>query len=448
MGALTLGSRQADTVRQPELELLTAIGQQIGMAIENARLYRAAERSAEELTLLHQVSIFLTSTLDSAEIQDQITEQSAKLLGCQMACVLTWDEALQRTEIVSSYGLTESQGEIVRAQPGASDLLPDLATHHQSVAVGDVQADPRVPLAWREGLGVRALLCVPIWGTEEPLGTLFLMDRHTSRRWRSEELELIESFVNRAAVALVNANLHEQLEWAAALEERQRIAEDMHDGLAQTVSILGLQIDQATQHVAAGSSHEAVEELRHIREIVGRVSVDVRRSIASLHEPPQPRHSLQDLLSDLPDQLPPDDGPSVAFTNRVHEPLFLSREQRAQALPVVQEALLNARRHAQAQRIDLVLERRDHEVSITVQDDGRGFDPGRRRKKSQGHFGLSIMRARAARIGGKLQVDSAPGQGTHVILTWPLEEGHHAAPVGFVQQPSRPQIGVSQGMEQ
>jgi PAS domain S-box-containing protein len=443
VGALTLGSRQADAVRQSELELLTAIGQQIGMAIENARLYRAAERSAEELTLLHQVSIFLTSTLDPAEIYEQIAEQSAILLGCQMACILAWDKEHQRAKMVSGYGLTESQGEILRAQSDASGLLPDLTRQHQSVAIDEVRTDSRVPIAWQERLHIQALLCVPMWGTEEPLGTLFLMDRRASRRWRSGELELIESFVNRAAVALVNANLHEQLEWAAALEERQRIAADMHDGLAQTVSILGLQVDQTTQLIAAGSSSEAVEELHHIRDIVGRVSVDVRRSIASLHEPPQPRHSLQELLSDLPHQFSPDDGPPVALTNRVTEPLYLMPEQRAQALPVVQEAILNARRHAQAQRIDLLLERRGPEVSITVRDDGQGFDPSGGPSNRQGHFGLSIMRARAARIGGSLQIDSAPGRGTRVNLTWSLDgDRQTTAADGFRQEAALQTSGV------
>ena len=446
-GALTLGSRRAEPIQQPELELLTAIGQQIGMALESARLYRAAERSAEELTLLHQVSIFLTSTLDSARIYDQIAEQSVKLLSCQMACILTWDQEHQRVEVVSGYGTTEDQCGILPTQPGASECLQEITTHHQSVAIGDAQTDPRVPLAWREGLNIQALLCVPIWGTEEPLGYLLLIDQRATRRWRPEELELIESFVNRAAVALMNANLHKQLEWAAALEERQRIAADMHDGLAQIVSILGLKVDEVMELVDAGSDREAVDELSEIREIVEQVSADVRRSIASLHETPQLRRSLQELLSDLPDQLPLEDGPAVDLVFRVQEPLFLSRDQGTQAMPVVQEALLNARRHAQAQRITLLLERQGQEVSIAVEDDGRGFDPGLWWKGSQDHFGLSIMHARAARIGASLQVDSAPGQGTRVVLILPLDGRDYDIPLGVSQQTAARQTAGAQGTE-
>ena len=447
VGALTLGSRRAEPIQQPGLELLTAIGQQIGMAIESARLYRSAERSAEELTLLHQVSIFLTSTLDSARIYDQIAEQSVKLLSCQTAGILAWEEEEQQIRLVASYGMDEAEGATLQAMPEGPECLWEIATRHQTVAIDDAQLDPRVPLAWKDELNVQALLCVPMWGAEEPLGSLVLMDRQAARHWRPGELELIESFVNRATVALMNANLHKQLEWAAALEERQRIAADMHDGLAQIVSILGLKVDEVMELVDAGSDREAVDELSDIREIVEQVSVDVRRSIASLHETPQPRRSLQEMLFDLPDQLPLEGGPAVDFVFRVQEPLFLPRDQGTQALPVVQEALLNARRHARAQHITLLLERQGQEVSITVEDDGRGFEPGAWWESSQDHFGLSIMHARAARIGARLQVDSTPGQGTRVALILPLDGRDHGMQLGAVEQVAARQPAGAQGAE-
>ena len=433
VGALTLGSRRADPVLQPELELLTAIGQQIGMAIENARLYRTAERSAEELALLHQVSLVLSSTLDSGTIYEQIAEQAVKLLSCDMACVLASSQEQREAELISSYGMNGAEIEIVQAAMHIPGALQGLLSEHQSVTIGDALADPRIPLAWRQHLGVKALLCVPIWGAQEPLGSLFLMERKAARAWRFEELELIESFVNRAAVALMNANLHKQLEWAAALEERQRIAADMHDGLAQTVSILGLRVDEVLELVAAGTAGEAIDELSEIRDTVEQVSVDVRRSIASLHEAPPPRRTLRELLSDLLDQLPVGDGPPIELVCNMQEPLVLPPEQGAQALPIVQEALLNAQRHSGAQRITLLGERRGQEVVITVEDDGQGFEPGEWWQNSQDHFGLSVMHARAARVGGKLRIESAPGRGTCVILALPLEGEERARRVAAMR---------------
>jgi signal transduction histidine kinase len=89
-------------------------------------------------------------------------------------------------------------------------------------------------------------------------------------------------------------------------------------------------------------------------------------------------------------------------------------------LRVVGEAVLNARRHAGAGRVGVRLEQANGEASVTIEDDGRGFDPAAPLAGSQ-HFGMSIMRARAERLGGRLAVKSAPGQGTRVTLTWPLE---------------------------
>jgi two-component system nitrate/nitrite sensor histidine kinase NarX len=100
-------------------------------------------------------------------------------------------------------------------------------------------------------------------------------------------------------------------------------------------------------------------------------------------------------------------------------PLSVPPDQAEQALRVVREALLNAQRHAKAQRIFVRLEQRDGEVQVSVEDDGRGIDP-QALSANDGHFGLSIMRARAARIGGTLSVSSAPGRGTRVIMAWPV----------------------------
>jgi nitrate/nitrite-specific signal transduction histidine kinase len=438
LGALTLGSTREDAIQPSELELLTAIGQQIGMVVENARLYQEAERRAEELTLLHQVNVSLTSTLDAEEIYRQIVKQAARLLDCQVACVLLWDNESRRAQVGSSYGMTESEREILRAWFARSGLLQALVTDHRSVAIGDTRSDPRVPTTWREGLQAKALLCVPIWTTAGPLGFLFLLDRRAPHRWQLQEIELIESFVSRAAAALMNAHLHKQLEWAAALEERQRIAADMHDGLGQTLSLLGLRVDRVIELVDGRVDGGALQELHRIREVIGQASSEVRRSIARLQQAPSPRRSLQDLLSELLGQFSSEDGPRVELAIEVQQPLYLPPGHKEQALPIVQEALLNAQRHSQAEHIVLALSREGHEVTLTVQDDGRGFDPRAPQRDAEGHFGLSIMRARAARIGAGLRIDSAPGQGTRVSLTWMLD-----ADPGEIQRESLPEFSTT-----
>jgi signal transduction histidine kinase len=420
VGALTLGTRRQDAIPLQELELLTAIGQQIGMAVENARLYRETERWAGELTLLHQVSVVLNSTFDPAEIYDQIAEQSAKLLGCQAASIFRWYEEAQQAVLVSSYGLNSSRADGLRLHLEESPLLSELIAQRRSIPIEDGQLDPRIPPTWQESINMRGLLCVPVWGAEEPLAILFLTDQDEPRRWRSVEVALVESFVNRAAVALENAYLHQQLEWAAALEERQRIAAEMHDGLAQTLSYLALRIGHATDLLKEGQHQTVLEQHTLIEGAIAQASKEVRRSIASLQESPPPRRPLQDWLAEILDDFVKDGSPPATLITDLSEPLFLPSDELEQVLRVVQEALLNACRHAGAQQLHIFLDRHQDNITIIVQDNGKGFDPDKPPEDGRDHFGLSIMRARAARIGGNVAVDSAPGQGTRVFLNWPL----------------------------
>jgi len=421
LGALTLGARRPSAIPQQRLELLTAIGQQIGMAVENARLYQETEHWAEELALLHEVSVFLTSTLDPVTIYDQMTEQSAKLLGCPVTSIFRWDEERREAVGVSSYGVDDLGGAGLQMLLGESDILSDLIAHRQPIVIEDAQTDPRVSLLWREKFNIRALLCLAVWGKEKPLGFLCMIEPREPRHWRSNEVKLVESFVNRAAIALVNAHLHKQLEWAAALEERQRIAAEMHDGLAQTLSYMGHRIDHAAELAEAERLQEVLDECHHIRDTIDQASRAVRQSIASLQESPLPRRPLQDWLTEIAGEFTESGGPVATLVTRLTAPLFLPPSHVEQVLRVVQEALSNAGRHAQAQQIIISLERQGDQVTVMVEDDGRGFDVNSPPMDGRDHFGLSIMRARAARIGGQLEIDSSPGQGTRAILTWSLE---------------------------
>jgi signal transduction histidine kinase len=420
LGALSLGSKRQGAVRPEDLELLTAIGQQIGMAVDNAHLYQEADYWAKELAMLHQVSAFLSSTLEPEEVHDHITEQSVKLLGCQSALLFRWDGKQRQATGASAYGMN---GTPVTDRHLALDdcpLLEEMLAGRRSTPIVDAQADPRVPEQWRREMSVRGLLCVPVWGTEEPLALLFMMERTAPRNWRSAEIELVESFVNRAAIALENAYLHKRLEWAAALEERQRIAAEMHDGLAQTLSYLTLRSYQATELIEEGQIEQALAEHENIQDAISQATTEVRRSIASLQESPPPRRPFQEWLMEIVREADKAGEAQVSLLAHAEEPVFLPPDQLEQVVRVLQEALVNASNHAGAAQINVRLDRQDGEVILSIEDDGRGFDPQVPPRDGREHFGLSIMRARAARIGGEIEIESKMGEGTRLMLRWPL----------------------------
>ena len=418
VGALSLGSRRTEAISTQELDMLAAIGQQIGMAVENARLYQEAGRMAEDLALLHESSVFLTGTLDPQTIYQQLTEQTTKLLGCQAASLFLWDDEAGEAVGVFGHGLdAEIPG--ARIHPEESSLVQELIGRHSSVAIEDTRVDPRVPSLWRERLPLHALLCVPMWSKDKPLAFLFLADLERPRYWRANEVAWAESFANHAAIALGKAYLYEQAERAATLEERQRIAAEMHDGLAQTLSYLTLKSHHATDLLEEGHIEEALAEHDDIQEAMQRATQEVRHSIASLQTSPTPPQSLQEMLAGIVEAFGEEGGPPVTLTTDLEEPLFASQAQVQQIGRIVQEAILNAGRHAHARQILVSLARQGREISIIAADDGRGFDPSSTPEQGD-HFGLRIMRARAARIGGRVEIESAPGQGTRVTLSWTL----------------------------
>lgn len=235
------------------------------------------------------------------------------------------------------------------------------------------------------------------------------------KAYRDQLEELVTA--RTAELTAVNASFNKQLQLAAVLEERQRIAANMHDGLSQTLGLLGLQVDRTTELVTDGRNHEAIHSIEEIRRVVAHAFTEVRSSIASLTESPRTLPSLQASLRDIAAQFTKNDGAALDFEDGTSADLFLSNEISTQVFSIVKESLLNIRRHANASQIRLVLETVDEEVWLFIEDDGCGFDLNATRGE-EGHFGLSIMQARATRISGKLAIDSVPGYGTRISLCW------------------------------
>ncbi len=186
---------------------------------------------------------------------------------------------------------------------------------HEILIVPDVAHDDRMELHWSKKLGLQAVLGLPLWGADRPLGFLFIIDRASTRAWRQDEIDLAESFGNLASIILEKAWLHSQAERAAALEERQRLAADMHDGLAQTLSYLGHQVDgltevAASERVRSGATPESpgapaceyadtiVAASSRMRGIIDDATAEVRRFIAGLHVQPRAPRALQAVLED------------------------------------------------------------------------------------------------------------------------------------------------------
>jgi signal transduction histidine kinase len=257
----------------------------------------------------------------------------------------------------------------------------------------------------------RALLAVPLIVKGEVYGGLALY--YTQPRTVSEEeIDLAVAFADQAALAIENARLHQQAREAAVMEERARMARELHDSVTQALFSITL-LAEAGQRLAGGGDLERVATyLGRLGEMSQQSLKEMRLLVYELRPLALQSERLVGALQQRLDAVEARAGVdarllvegSIEVPPAVEEDLYRIAEQ----------ALNNALKHAEATKTTVCIQASESRLSIEVRDNGRGFDPAA--VKDQGGQGLTSMRERAARIGGDLVVDSAPGQGTTVRL--------------------------------
>ncbi|TAK33697.1 MAG: sensor histidine kinase [Chloroflexota bacterium] len=202
----------------------------------------------------------------------------------------------------------------------------------------------------------------------------------------------------------------------AILEERDRLASEMHDSLGQVLGYLGLKILEVQKQVGNIRTEQAMISLNQMAKAVEDACADVRESILCLKTTVSSERSLVSALREYVPKYREQSGLRCELVVDESVELRLSTLAEAQLLRIVQEALTNVRKHAQAANVRVVVDQRDGETMVSVEDDGHGFDLDQVMRRKGHRFGLSIMSERAEEIGGAFSVDTAPGQGTRISV--------------------------------
>ena len=205
-----------------------------------------------------------------------------------------------------------------------------------------------------------------------------------------------------------------QVEELTIGQERQRMAQELHDTLAQGLAGLIMQLEAIDSHLESGNPRRAQETVQQAMQRARATLREARRAIQALRPAALEQGSLVDALGREVDQFAATTGIRATFQVDAGPPA-VSPEVARGILRIVQESLTNVARHAHASHVVVRLQEDDYVLRVTVQDDGSGFDPIEALERP-GSFGLAGMRERARRIGGALQVESAPGRGTRVTL--------------------------------
>lgn len=379
-------------------------------------LEQRVKQRTQELEALYTVSREISSRLSIDDVLHSITQKTQELLSCDVVFLCIFNDPDQTMSLLASSG---PEGAIIRR------TSPVRSTAAAEVLAGDQAL--RCDQGCRGFCEIMAApycashLAAPLKIERQIIGALCVGGQRPDQ-FGEEAVVALTKLANVAAVALQNARLYDQAERLAASEERQRIAAEMHDGLAQTLSSAKLAVCQSALQLETGQVEAAQHTLDRANSTLNQAIEDTRRAIASLQEQGPLAEPLQGQLSGLVNDFTRQ-GSVVEWTNRVPAPLILSRQHSQQVLRVAQEALLNANRHGLATRIRLSLEQIDGEYCLMVVDNGQGFDPHAPPSDGSQHFGINIMRARAARLAGRLEIQSAPGSGVQVSLFWPAMIG-------------------------
>jgi signal transduction histidine kinase len=266
-----------------------------------------------------------------------------------------------------------------------------------------------------------SFLGVPIHSEGASIGNFYLTDKIGAAEFSPADQRLVELFARHAGIAIDNARLHGQARRLAVTEERDRIGRDLHDGIIQSLYAVGLSLEEVLERIPPGGPADRVDaaiesihlSIRDIRNFIFGLrpeAVDGSQFVAGLGALGAEFRAggLVDVEVDL---------------DPIADPA-LTPEEGTDLLHLVREALSNATRHARAQRITLALRPSLDGAVLEITDDGIGFDPDRDHGAS--HRGLGNMRARAEAIGGHLEILSAPGSGTRIIVTLPPPTGAYS----------------------
>jgi len=354
----------------------------------------------------------IASERSLARVLHRLVDAARELVDARYAAIGVPDGEGGFASFITS-GMTDKQWEAIGALPRQHGLLAVMLERPEPLRAPDITQHERFE-GWPDAHPkMRSFLGVPIVSHGDVIGAFYLTDKKGGRRavFTDADQSLIELFAAHAAVAIENAHLAERSRELTVVEERNRLARDLHDAVNQTLFSVTLTADAAALLVDA-EPERAKEELHAVRELA-RGAMDELRSLIFELRP-------ADLVGD---GLAATLRKHVEVLRRVYDTDIELEVDGAHVLPVAverelfrvaQEAIANALKHSGAAHVRVRLASPDHRVVVAVADDGSGFDPAG--PQAQRRLGLVSMRERAEAIGGELRIDSSPGAGTTVSV--------------------------------
>lgn len=400
-------------------ELMQLLAAQAAVAIENARLYENSTRWLRQLESLHEIGDALAGELELEPLLDLVARRLRSVVEARLVLIALPVPGGRELRVAAAdgddsdaYGLVGMPLEIGGSKTGR------VLQRGRSERVDSVLDDPEIDQQAARRLGVRSALFVPLVVHGRPIGVVIAHDKlGPTSTFTDDDVRLAESLAARAGTAVdlserVSRDAVRRVVEAQELE-RTRLARELHDETGQALTSMLLALKSLEDRIDTDGGRAAAAELR---ELVVTTLRDVRRLAVELRPAALDDFGLVPALERLRDTVAEQSGVDIDVQSRL-DAERLPPELETALYRIVQEALTNVVKHADASRVSVALSQRERAVVLVVSDDGQGFETGSVREEG---LGLTGMSERVALLGGRLSVESTEGAGTMVTAELPL----------------------------
>lgn len=392
-----------------------ALADQASVAIENALLYAGVEERASQLAGLYEIGKVVSATLDPEELYGVLYRETRQLMDADafFVALISPDQDTLRF-VFRMDGGQRDPTETTAASTGLSGYLiatrePLMADRARLVTLG---IEEEVSATHKRQ--AESVLGVPLVREGRVLGVMSTQSYRVNAYTR-QHLELFVAIANQAAIAVENTKLHQQALGLAVVEERNRLARELHDSVTQMLFSITLTL-QAGRVLLKKKPTQAEAQMDKAQQTAHEALAEMRSLIHQLRPASMQERGLVAALAGYLDAFRSRTGLNVTFHHRGE--CLLNEAQEQALFRIAQEALNNIVKHAQARQVEVDLVREDEGVILSVRDDGRGFSTSRPAGEPR-TWGLIGMRERAELLGGALHIESVPNQGTLVQARLP-----------------------------
>jgi signal transduction histidine kinase len=374
-------------------------------------------RNSAQLESLFEASMTITAELAIERVLQRIVDLSRSLVSARYAALGVPNASGSALEKFVTSGMTLQEISRIGHLPVGKGLLGLLLREPKPLRIRRLEDDPRSAGVSDGHPTMTSFLGVPIIFKGKLLGNLYLTDKIGADEFSEQDEYLISMLAAQAAIAIENANLYKQVQRLAVLEERERIAMDLHDGIIQSIYGVGLMLE----YVGLMFDEEPAEARQRLQASISALNEvirDIRNYILDLRPQRFQNKNLSAGLVDLVRAFKANTLITVDVQTADRADADLTTEQSVGLFHIAQEALANVAKHARARNVLMNLRRESTYVILSIQDNGRGFDASTV-KAYTGH-GLQNMQERARALDAQLHIDSTLGQGTSIEVKLPV----------------------------